>query len=229
MVIEKIDGGMVVRPISGLPKFKRNACVQVKDGTISATNRWGKTCSFPLAGAENSPRRAGGGFIGGQDIWWLEDKDGKLLLVVDLENFWDTEMGDLVRSTSLPTPLSSDQVPELRPDVFKINDVPIVPFGIACVGVGSVAVSLRWLNIGPEWVVMTVALPALIGALLCVLLYRTSRPNAEYRARLDDLWAHKDEIFAAGHENFDDYDPPPDLESGPKGTRGAPPDKIDGT
>lgn len=234
MPIEKFEGGITVRPMSGLPRFKRNACVELKDGGISATNRWGKTRSFPLSGGENSPKQAGGTFSTGTDVWWLEDEKAKLLLIVDLDHFWPVEMSELARSAGLPKRDSglSDRMLPTRPDVFKVDDLSVVNFGIACAGIGAAAVGLRWLGILSEWIMLTVAVPTLVMALFCILVNKMTGPKGEDKARQDYLLSHTDELFAAAHEDLENYasDPATQAETEIGATEAvAPPKQADGT
>jgi hypothetical protein len=234
MSIERFEGGMTIRPMSGLPRFKRTACVQLKNGTIYAINRWGKTCSFPLSGAENSPKRAGGAFNAGTDVWWLEDENARLLLVVEQEHFWPVELRELEQGAKFPMAETSDHMFPMRPDVFKISDLAIVNFGISCAGIGSVVVALRWLGVLPEWVMLTVALPALIAAVLCIGVNKLTGPKGEDKAHQDYLLTHMDEIFAeaeeavaTAQEGLEDYDPnqPPGVKTDPQTAR---PEQVDG-
>jgi hypothetical protein len=232
MSIEKFEGGLAVRPMSGLPGFKRNACVQLKDGTISATNRWGKSRSFPLSGAENSPKQAGGAFNPGMNVWWLEDEKAKLLLVVDLEHFWPVEMDELVQNANLPERDSglSDRMFPMRPDVFKVSDLQVVNFGISCAGIGGSALALRWLGVLPEWIMLAVALPAAIAAVLCIVLNKATGPKGEDKAHVDYLLTHQDELFAAADEDFDNYDPDHahEVKTDPGTPEISPPEQVDG-
>lgn len=234
MSIERFAGGVTVRPMSGLPKFKRTACVQLKDGAISATNRWGKTRSFPLSGAENSPKRAGGAFNSCTNVWWLEDEGAKLLLVVEMEHFWDVEMGDLVRSTNLPMPVLSDHMFPMRPDVFKVSDLPIVNFGIYSAAVGSAAVALNWLHLLPEWLFLLIAVPTLIAAFICVAGNKLTGPKGKDKEHQGYLLRHQDELFAEAEKGLDELEQSlPDSVKEAKPAPGAanlepPPEEADG-
>jgi hypothetical protein len=57
-----------VRPRYGLPRFRRNACVEVRDQAIVATNRWEKARRLPLSGAADSPKKSDSHFDGDKNL-----------------------------------------------------------------------------------------------------------------------------------------------------------------
>ena len=189
---------VVVRPRYGLPRFKRNACVELADGAIIATNRWGKSRRFPLSGAENSPEKSGSYFDGDRNLWWLEDSNTQLLLLVDLTGWRPVDFNEIEGAAGYPYPPASDRILPVRPDGFKVGDLPILRWAMACVAIGIGAMSLRWLHVLPELVVLAVALPALVATLWCMLLLWIARPNAEERAYVANILEHLDELGTGG-------------------------------
>jgi hypothetical protein len=191
-------------PDERFPRFKRNACVHLKHGEITATNRWGKTRSFPLSGAENSPK-ADGALNPGIDVWWLEDDQTTLLLVVDLEHFWPVEIGKLVNSGGIPERdgALSDQVLPMRADVFKIRDPPTVNVGIACAPIG--------------------------GAAIALVVNKLTGPKGKDKEELDylELFASADKDLDSLERSLPDFvkEPKPEPEAG----AGSSPEQVDGS
>lgn len=221
---------IIVRPRYGLPRFKRTASVAWKDGAIVATNRWGKARAFPLADSEDSPKHSGGYFDGDRNLWWLIDSNDQLLLLVDLEGWRPVDFNDIedAAGDDFSQPVS-DEIPQMRPDVFKVGDLPLLRWAFGCVAIGTVAMSLRWLHVLPEAVVVGVALPALLGTLWLMALLWIARPSSDEKAHAAYVLGHLDEISAAAEAGIDPEDfiaSKGDSAAGPAGTRR--PDQPDG-
>lgn len=193
----------MVRPHYGLPRFKNNAFVAVKDGTVVASNRWGKHRQFRLSNGPDSPKKAGWCTNHGQRFWWLEDAAGRVLLLVDLGGWRGSEFTDVEKATDALSQGVSDQVPPLRSDVFKVRDLPVLQWAFACVGIGIAAMSLRWLHIVPEVAVIAVALPALLVTLWLMALLWIARPSDEEKAHAAYILRHVDELADAARAGID--------------------------
>jgi hypothetical protein len=136
-------------------------------------------------------------------------------LVVDLTGWRSADLLAIEKAANFDYQPLSTRIPEMRSDVFKVKDLPVVTWGVACAGIGSAAMSLRWLKVLPELVVITVALPALVATILCLFLARLASPGTEERARIADLIDHMDDTTA-------------EVLNGEDGARPAPQREIDG-
>ena len=78
------------------------------------------------------------------------------------------------------------RTPTDRPEMMKIEDPPYFARAGASAAVGTAAVSLYWLHIAPEAVMILVALPALILFLWFITLTKLSMPSNKEIAAMQD-------------------------------------------
>jgi hypothetical protein len=175
---------LTIRPRSGTRSLRKHASLRLEDGAIVATDRRGRSRTFQLEGAENSPVCFGRALVEGGD-YWLEDRCGRaLLLLEDLD--WDGDEFFKFRQASGLEAHGRRQAPRKRPDIFKVMDPPFLSWGIRASGIGGAAVALNWLHIAPEPLVYLVGLPALLFLLWCLLMTKLSSPSAEDLRKLDE-------------------------------------------
>jgi len=165
----------VVRPSSGSRRLRKNASIRLENGAIVATDRRGRSRSFPIDGTDEAPRgfRSTGKLGGG---YYLEDRQGRSFVRLDLMN-WDPErLGDLEQAAGFKV-VTDQGVPTDRPGMMKIEDPPYFACASMSAGLGIAAVSLYWVHIAPEAVMMLVALPALILFVWFITLTKLSMPS----------------------------------------------------
>lgn len=187
---------LTIRPRSGTRSLRKRACLRVEDGAIVATNRRGRIRTFPLADAENSPTSFGSALADGRVLFWLQDRTGRSVLLLDLGDWDDSEFAKFERATGLRG--SGTQPPPKRPDVFRVMDPAYLNWGIRAAAVGGAAISLRWLDAAPELVVLWVALPCLVFAVWCLFMHQRSSPSHEQV--LEELRELDEDLIAAGEE-----------------------------
>ena len=177
---------LTIRPRSGTRALRENASLRLEDGAITATDRRGRSRTFPLIGAENSPVCVGSALREGGD-YWLEDPKGRALLVLDSLEWDGDELFNFKQAAGLELNVRSpgESPAPKRPDVFRVMDPPYVSWAIRATAVGGAAISLRWLHVAPEVFVYVVALPALVFLLWCLFMNKISSPGAEDQRRVD--------------------------------------------
>jgi hypothetical protein len=172
---------LIIRPSSGSSALRKHASLRVEDAAIIATDRRGRTRTFRLDGAEDSPVCFGRAMIEGGD-YWLEDRSGRALLLLEILDWDDDAFLKFILATGLWTH-ERKQAPAKRPDVFRVKDPPYVIWAIRASGIGGAAVALYWLHIVPEPLVYVVGLPALGFFLWCFVMNKITSPSPETGAR----------------------------------------------
>ena len=168
---------MVVRPTSGSPTLRKKASIRFESGAIVVTDRRGTSRTFPIDGTEDAPRgfRSTGQMDGRR---YLEDQRGRALVRLDLMD-WDPEqLGDLEEAAGFKL-VTDPGTPSDRPEMMKIEDPPYFAWASTSAAVGIAAVSLYWLHIAPEAVMLMVALPALVAFAWFITLTKLSMPSGK--------------------------------------------------
>ena len=173
----KDEKRMVVRPTSGSPSLRKNATIRLEGGAIVATDRRRRSRSFLIDGTDTSPRGfRGTGQLDGRH--YLEDQRGRALVRLDLMDWDPEELGDLEDAAGFKV-VTDPGTPSDRPEMMKIEDPPYFAWAGVSAAVGTAAVSLYWLHIAPEAVMLLVALPALILFVWFVTLTKLSMPSGK--------------------------------------------------
>ena len=165
----------MVRPSSGSRPLRRHARIRFESGAIVVTDRRGTSRTFRIDGTEDAPRgfRSTGQMDGRR---YLEDQRGRALVGLALMD-WDPEhWGDLEEAAGFKL-VTDPGTPSDRPEMMKIEDPPYLAWASTSAAVGIAAVSLYWLHIAPEVVMMLVALPAVILFVWFVTLTKLSMPS----------------------------------------------------
>jgi len=176
---------MIVCPRSGSRLLRRNASIRLDAGAIVATDRQGSSRTFPLDGTDDSPR----GFRSAKRLdegggYYLEDRQGRSLIRLDLMN-WNVEQLSALEQAAGFKVVTDPGTPSDRPEMMTIEDPPYFAWASASAAVGIAAVSLYWLHIAPEAVMVLVALPALILFAWFMTLVKLSMPNRKEIAALE--------------------------------------------
>ncbi|HVW33740.1 MAG TPA: hypothetical protein VHL53_14480 [Acidimicrobiia bacterium] len=169
---------MVVRPASGSRRLRKNASLRLEGGAIVATDRRGRSRRFPIDGSDESPR----GFRSAQQLdsggYYLEDRRGRALVRLRIMD-WDPEKVHALDEPAGFEPVIDPKRPSDRPEMMKIEDPPYFARASTSAAVGIAAVSMYWLHIAPEAVMLLVALPALILFLWFITLTKLAMPKRE--------------------------------------------------
>jgi hypothetical protein len=169
---------VVVRPRSGSGRLRRKASIRLEGGAVVATDRLGRSRTFPIDGTDDSPS----GFQYTRDLddggYYLEDRRGRSL--VRLESMdWDIEALSALEEAAGFRVVSEPGSASASPGMMKIGDPPYFARASISAAVGISAVSLYWLHIAPEAIVLLVALPALILFVWFITLTKLAMPKRE--------------------------------------------------
>jgi len=173
-MVDKIP--MVVRPKGGSRRLRRMASIRLDGSAIVATDRAGRSRTFPIDGTDDSPR----GFRSAERLddggYYLEDRRGRALVRLQIMD-WDVEqLGALEDAAGFKAVIDSG-APSDRGEMMKIEDPPYFARASISAAVGTAAVSVYWLHLAPEAVIDFVAVPALILFLWFITLTKLSMPN----------------------------------------------------
>jgi hypothetical protein len=167
----------VVRPSSGSWRLRRMASFRLEGGALVATDRRGRSRTFPVDWTDTAPRgfRSTGQMDGRR---YLEDQRGRALVRLDLIE-WDPEqLGDLEEAAGFKL-VTDPGTPADRPEMMKIEDPPYFAWASTSAAVGIAAVSLYWIHIAPEAVMLVLALPALILFAWFITLTKLAMPSSK--------------------------------------------------
>lgn len=192
-------GPLTIRPRSGTRALRKHASLRLEDGTIIAMDRRGRSRTFSLTGAENSPACAGSALAESGD-YWLEDRNGRALLVLNSADWDGDELFNFKQALGLELNIRGpgERPPPKRPDVFRVMDPPYLSWGIRASAVGGAVIALRWLHIAPEFLVLWVAVPSLVLTIWFLFMHQRSAPTHEQI--LEDLRELDEDLIAAGDE-----------------------------
>jgi hypothetical protein len=168
---------MVVCPRSGSRRLRRNASIRLGGGAIAATDRRGRSCRFPIDGTDESPRGfRSAGLEGHGD--YLEDRRGRALVRLQIIDWDPTKLHALDDAAGFKAVIDPG-TPSDRPEMMKIEDPPYLAWASTSVAVGIAAVSLYWIHIAPEAVMLVLALPALILFAWFITLTKLAMPSSK--------------------------------------------------
>jgi hypothetical protein len=120
---------LTIRPRSGTRALRKKASLRLEDGAILATDRRGRSHTFQLAGAENSPTGFGRALYDGRGPYWLQDHSGRSLLLLDRGDWDGDEFFKFRKATGLDAHGRKEPPPK-RPDVFRVMDPAYLNWGI---------------------------------------------------------------------------------------------------
>jgi|GEM_PF-2881708 len=201
---------MVVRPRSGSRSLRTNASIRLEDGAIVATDRRRRSRRFPIDGADDSPT----GFQYTRDLddggLYLEDRRGRSLVRLVAMNWSAQELSSLEEAAGISV-VTDPGSGHSSPGMMKIEDPPYFAWASTSAAIGIAAISLYWVHIAPESVMLVVALAALIVFAWFITLTKLAMPKRgdveedarllhEARLRLDAGTANTAEATVAGSE-----------------------------
>jgi hypothetical protein len=180
-----------VEPFSGTRRFRRTARMCVRDGALVATDRRGRTFSFPMDGTPQAPARFVVTFASeerdGHGRFAYLDGSGQAI-IRGLNHEWNHfEQMEFNDAAGIAEGLANPPLPPLRHDGCAIEDVKwadVKYLYIAAVLGGAIAFALAS-DVIPTWLGWSVLAPILVLVVAVLLSGVTATPRdfEEFRRR----------------------------------------------
>ena len=191
---------IVLRPVTGLPRFRKNVSLRFDGNAIVVTDRRGRSRTFALDGTEGAPTdiRAFGLDQG------LMDGAGNLLAVWE-NGIWNTEEEmALVKAGGFYWGMQPG-LPPMRSDGIRMYDLPTIPMMRTFSGIGAVGFAGLQLHFLPSSLADLLLTGGFIGGAISVVLYkigsRVDPDVAESRRQ-----AAREALAEAARDDDDDND-----------------------
>ena len=163
-------GPVILRPVTGLPKFRKNVSLRFDGSAIVVTDRRGRSRTFPLDGTDRAPSDLRVFRVENQG---LMDGAGKLLALWE-NGIWNSkEEVALIAATGLHWGMHDlPELPPMRDDGIRMYDIPTIPMmtGFSSIGVlGFAGLQLHFLPAGLADIVLT---GGFVGSVASFVLWR---------------------------------------------------------
>jgi len=166
---ENLQAPIVLRPVTGLPGFRKHVSLRLRNGAIVVTDRRGRSREFSLDDSDRAPE---GIFVFGIMQEGMLDRGGRLLAVWENGIWRSDEFMRLISATGLHWGMYEQAAPPLRSDGIRVFDWPTISMMRTCSSVGVVGFAALQLHFLPSSLADLLLTGGFIGGAISVVLWK---------------------------------------------------------